>query len=96
MKSSDEGRSLPSGKISGPKSCSGSLASGGDTRLLLLVAFEVPGPPLQVPQSYLDFYAKVRDEKRKKHLGDCQVKYKVSTVYSTHSRYGDGNGRRYW
>ena len=74
MKSSDEGRSLPSGKISGPKSCSGSLASGGDTQLLLVVSFEVPGPPLQVPQSYLDVYSKVRDERRKKHLGDFHVK----------------------
>ena len=71
LKSSDEGRSLPSGKISGPKSCSGSLASGADTELLMVVAFEVPGPPLQVPQSYQDVYSKVRDERRKKHLGEC-------------------------
>ena len=56
MKSSDEGRSLPSGKISGPKSCSGSLASEGETELLLLVAFEVPGLPLQVPESYQDLF----------------------------------------
>ena len=75
LKSSDEGRSLPSGKISGPKSCSGSLASGGDTELLMVVAFEVPGPPLQVPLSYQDVYSKVRDEKRKKHLGECRESF---------------------
>lgn len=95
MKSSDEGRSLPSGKISGPKSCSGSLASEGDTELLLLVAFEVPGLPLQVPESYQDIYSKVSDEKRKKHLGDCHVKV-VNCLLITHSRYGDGYGRRNW
>ena len=70
MKSSDSGRSVPSGKISGPKSCSGFLSSSdGDNKMFLLVSFQLPGPPLQVPQVYQEYYSYIKDVERRKYLG---------------------------
>ena len=70
LKSSDNGRSRPSGKISGPKVCGGTFTTGSDGgKLFLYVPFQNPHGPSQVPQFFEDIYADVENEKRQKFLG---------------------------
>jgi hypothetical protein len=70
LKSSNKGRTRPSGKISGPKICGGTFTSSGDgSKLFLYVPFQLPHAPNQVPEVYEDLYQDVKNEKRRKFLG---------------------------
>ena len=76
LKSSDSGRASPSGKISGPKSCSGlSSIENGKDKIFLLVSFTLPGAPLQLPSNYKDQYAQVNDKIRRRHLSKHNLNY---------------------
>ena len=76
LKSSDSGRASPSGKISGPKSCSGlSSIENGKDKIFLLVSFTLPGAPLQLPSNYKAQYAQVNDKIRRRHLSKHNLNY---------------------